>query len=323
MLVFIDVEHLQLLVVVKNVGELLLVNSNDGIGLLDTLKELYNSERLPVVAVNSVSAGLHDRLHLVVLLLLLVSFRSLAALSSQLLEGFDRVIHESDGLVDIALGDLLSEVELGHCLTQSDDTKESSWGDVHVGSLVVSFTLELPLLNILGHDVVMEIRRDSWLEGLSVGDESSHDISVDTLVVLSALDPTVSMDRSNVEGESLVVLVISLIEEQEDEVESGEKSGWEIDVLMGSQTWVVSAVEGVSSGQNGGPGIQRGSDTGLGNRDGLLLHNFVDVGSVTLVHLVELIDGADTGVSEDKSTSFKNKLVGDGVLEDSSGQTDS
>ena len=42
----------------------------------------------------------------------------------------------------------------------------------------------------------------------------------------------------------------------------------------------------------------------LGNAHCLLLHNFVNRGAVTFIHLVELVDAADAVISEYKCTTF-------------------
>ena len=57
---------------------------------------------------------------------------------------------------------------------------------------------------------------------------------------------------------------------------------------------VVPAVGRVGGRQDGGAGVERRHDAGLGDGDGLLLHDLVDGGAVGLVHLVELVDAADS-----------------------------
>jgi len=48
----------------------------------------------------------------------------------------------------------------------------------------------------------------------------------------------------------------------------------------------------------------------------------VNVSAVTLVHLIKLIDGADSSVCQDEGTTLKDKLASDGIFEHSSCQTD-
>lgn len=45
-------------------------------------------------------------------------------------------------------------------------------------------------------------------------------------------------------------------------------------------------------------------DTGFGNRDSLLLHDFVDGYTIDVVHFVKLIDADDTSVGEDHGASL-------------------
>jgi hypothetical protein len=63
---------------------------------------------------------------------------------------------------------------------------------------------------------------------------------------------------------------------------------------FGNLPRVVSSTDRVSSGDDGAPGLERSDDAGLRNGDGLLLHGFVDGGAVSVVHLVELVDEANT-----------------------------
>jgi hypothetical protein len=50
-------------------------------------------------------------------------------------------------------------------------------------------------------------------------------------------------------------------------------------------------------------------DAGLADADGLLLHGLVDGYLVRDVHLVKLIDAADTVVSQHQGTSLDRKLI--------------
>lgn len=50
-------------------------------------------------------------------------------------------------------------------------------------------------------------------------------------------------------------------------------------------------------------------NTSLRNRDGLLLHGFVDSDLVLDVHLIEFIDAADAVVGEHQSASLNTELA--------------
>lgn len=89
---------------------------------------------------------------------------------------------------------------------------------------------------------------------------------------------------------------------------------------MGGLFAVVPSIEGIRSSQDRRSGIQRCSDTCLGNRHSLLFHHFVDCCSIVLAHLVELIDTADSHVGQDQSPSLKEDLIGHWVHDDGCGQ---
>mmetsp|Transcript_645 Transcript_645/g.1217 ORF Transcript_645/g.1217 Transcript_645/m.1217 type:complete len:225 (+) Transcript_645:775-1449(+) len=86
---------------------------------------------------------------------------------------------------------------------------------------------------------------------------------------------------------------------------------------------VVTAVDRVGCGEDGSSRIERGRDSSLGNRNGLLLHDLVDIGPVSLVHLVELINAANTRVCQNEGSSLEHNFSSVGVLEHCGGQSDS
>ena len=129
------------------------------------------------------------------------------------------------------------------------------------------------------------------------------------------------MHLCNVTRQQGITSRVGRVEQQEDDVETRQQSSGQVDVLVRLQGLVVATVNRVRRGQNGSARIQRGRDAGLRDRDGLLLHDFVNVGAVTLVHLVELIDAADAVVGEDKGTTLEYDFAGVLVLDDGSGET--
>ena len=74
-------------------------------------------------------------------------------------------------MVNIFLAYQSSEVELGHCLRYSDDSKECSGGDVHVADFLLALSLQLTLLNVASHNVLVKCLRDDRLKLLSLRDE--------------------------------------------------------------------------------------------------------------------------------------------------------
>ena len=62
-------------------------------------------------------------------------------------------------------------------------------------------------------------------------------------------------------------------------------------------------------------------DAGFRNRDGLLLHSFVDGNLVLDIHLVKLIDAADAVIRKHQGTSFDAELTCLRILAHRGGQT--
>ena len=71
------------------------------------------------------------------------------------------------------------------------------------------------------------------------------------------------MYGSNVQSQCLVQAVIHLVQKQEDEIKTREKSSWEVDVFVRLQLLVIATINRVSCGQDGGPRIQAGGDSSL------------------------------------------------------------
>ena len=90
---------------------------------------------------------------------------------SDAVQASDTVVHQFESLIHIVLDNLVSEVEFGHRLGNSDDGKERSWGDVHITDKFRALSLELSFLNIFSNNIVVKISGNSWVEGLSVGNE--------------------------------------------------------------------------------------------------------------------------------------------------------
>lgn len=68
-------------------------------------------------------------------------------------------------------------------------------------------------------------------------------------------------------------------------------------------------VDRVGRGYDGAPRIERSVNTGLGDGDGLLLHDFVDRHAIDVGHLVELVDAHDSSIGEDHGTGFESALT--------------
>ena len=119
------------------------------------------------------------------------------------------------------------------------------------------------------------------------------------------------------------MLAVRLVKKEPEQVEAGEERGGKVDVLLGRAVRVILGEDRVGGREHRGASVERGSDPGLGNRDGLLLHHLVDGGPVALFHLVELVDAADPHVGEHESPALKHELACRRVARHSSSETDS
>jgi len=81
-------------------------------------------------------------------------------------------------------------------------------------------------------------------------------------------------------GEHLVLDRIDGILHDAEDVESRENGFREFDVLLEGNGRVVSTSDRVGSGDDGASSLEGGDDSGFGDGDGLLLHGFVNGGSI-------------------------------------------
>lgn len=85
---------------------------------------------------------------------------------------------------------------------------------------------------------------------------------------------------------------------------------------MGRLFFVISTEHGIGSCEDCSPCVQRGNDARFGDRDRLLLHDFVDGSSVVLVHLVELVDATHAHVCQDQGSCLEREFPRSGVGDD-------
>ena len=179
----------------------------------------------------------------------------------------ERVVHQSDCFVNVVLNDFVAEVEFGERLRESDYAEQGTRGHVHVAVLVFAFALEFAFLNVLGDDVVVQLGWDHWLVGLSVSNECSHDVVINSLMIslVEVWGCEILMDLCNVLSQFCVLLFVDCVKQEEDQIETRKKSCRQIDVLMRLQSRVVSPIEWVGCGHNRCPGIERSRHSSLGN----------------------------------------------------------
>lgn len=112
------------------------------------------------------------------------------------------------------------------------------------------------------------------------------------------------VDVGNMGSEARIILFVGSVENQEENIETREQSGRQVDILDRRFAGVIATVDRVSSGQDRGTCVESSCNTCLGDRDSLLFHDLVNCRPVRLVHLVELIDTADTVISQNQRSSL-------------------
>ncbi len=88
--------------------------------------------------------------------------------------------------------------------------------------------------------------------------------------------------------------IVTFVNENKEEIETRHDGCRHSDILTKGPRSIVSATDRVGSRQDRCARIQGCFDACLGDRDCLLFHGFVNGNLVTHVHLVELVDAADT-----------------------------
>ena len=100
-------------------------------------------------------------------------------------------------------------------------------------------------------------------------------------------------------SESIVVVFADFILNDGEEVESGKNWGSQVDIVVEIEGHVVGTFQGVCGRYNTASSLETSIDSCFRNGDSLLFHSFVNGGSILIIHLIKLIDQADTFVSQD------------------------
>ena len=120
-----------------------------------------------------------------------------------------------------------------------------------------------------------------------------------------------------------IIVVLLLVEDDEEQIETWHNRRRDINVESQRLGAVVSSSERVGGGEDRGTCIKSGVDACLSNWNSLLLHSFVNSYLIFDVHLVELIDTANSVICEHQGTCFNAKLSCLGILANRSSQTSS
>ena len=119
---------------------------------------------------------------------------------------------------------------------------------------------------------------------------------------------SVLVNTNNVLSQMAVDSLVALIQYDEEEIETRHDGRRHVDVRAQRCLAVVASADRISRSKDRGTGVEGGLDAGLSNRDCLLFHSFVDSDLIGNIHLVELVDGADTVVSQHESTGLDCEL---------------
>ena len=95
-------------------------------------------------------------------------------------------------------------------------------------------------------------------------------------ILESYLLPISVVETDQMSSKTLVVQLILRVQYEEDEVEPGHEGVWKLDVLDNRFLRVPLGLDWVGRSKDGGPGVQLADDSGLGNRQCLLLHHLVE-----------------------------------------------
>ena len=171
------------------------------------------------------------------------------------------------------------------------------------------------------------VRQDTNNSPLAVGDITLHLINVNFSKYFIFVVPSIhlqihdmSCDGLNkscmsietpdrVEPAHSISCFVVFVPNDEDHIKATENRGLEVDILPWTLFVVVSSPHWISSREDGCSGIQNGSDPRLSNRDGLLLHCFVDRNSVLISHFVKLVDAYHSPVRDDHCPTLKVELA--------------
>lgn len=129
------------------------------------------------------------------------------------------------------------------------------------------------------------------------------------------------MNADDVLSEIPIDLLVALVQNDEEQIEPRHDGCTHSDVGSEGHLPVVPSSYGVGGGEDGRSSVEGGLDSSFGDRDGLLFHGFVNGDLIRDVHLVELVDGADSVVGEHESSGFDRELARFLVLHNGGGET--
>mmetsp|Transcript_71945 Transcript_71945/g.224329 ORF Transcript_71945/g.224329 Transcript_71945/m.224329 type:complete len:295 (+) Transcript_71945:427-1311(+) len=205
----------------------------------------------------------------------------------------------------MADSDVLAELHLGQTLRNSDDGLQLPDGDGD-GGLVLLHGLangNVVVLQDLG-GLRGEARAAAPLAVLDVLAELQ-----DRERALALLHDLPLVQIAHVLCKIVVALRVTHVTDKEHHVEPRQDGRLEVHLVGGVAEVVVGPKARVRSGQHRAPRVQHRGDASLRDGDGLLLHGFVDGHPVLDIHLVELVNTDDAGVSKHHGATLQRETI--------------
>ena len=112
---------------------------------------------------------------------------------------------------------------------------------------------------------------------------------------------------------TLISIIIMIIFNDKNHIKTRKNGCLEIDILTRTLHIVVSTKNGICGSKNTGSRVQNRCDTGLCNRNCLLLHGFVNSDTIFVSHFVKLINTHNTTIGQNHGTTFQIELTGSRV----------
>mmetsp|Transcript_39186 Transcript_39186/g.111838 ORF Transcript_39186/g.111838 Transcript_39186/m.111838 type:complete len:458 (-) Transcript_39186:969-2342(-) len=239
--------------------------------------------------------------------------------------------HEPHGLVEVPALDAVREARTRVGLGQAQDSQQCAGRGVGLAAVDVAPLLVVAHGDVGVDNVLLQPVVDERLESLGLADVAPQEVAVEGLetqvqdvrviigrrlfalariVCLGLLLVIAAVHLAHMQGEHLVLVIIDRIEQQEQQIKPRQQRCWEVDVLNRRLVRVVSAEDRICTCKNGGAAVERGGDPGLCDGHGLLLHDLMNGGAVTFLHLVKLVDAANTHVCQYQGPTFQGDLPG-------------
>ena len=220
-------------------------------------------------------------------------------------DGDDTLAQKIIGLHNHFSADLLNTVDLGDGFGKTDHTLQLTHGN----SVRV---LANASLSIISSDFLVLLHEDflGSLGKFGAEGPGETDIPLKLFSAELGLDSLVTklVNADDMLCQVTVDLLVALIENDEEKIETRHNRRGHVDVGTKSCLAVVTTSNGVGSSENTCSSVESGLDTSLGDGDSLLFHSFVNSNLIGDVHLVKLINGTNAVVCQHQSTSLNSEL---------------